>query len=223
MLRGDILRSLGGISRLHSSLLLTTNYCNDYDAISWPAYKPGIFAAMPYAVEYQKLVDDRQFSFLIRDKSFFQFYYKWDGETLKSARLAYYPSPLKISGAMDELLIAAEESGVDILEDMYLGAHSWAEQGIDLLNCSHLRLDYDSSATSHSQCHLQFAAINEFRIESKVLLNPFIFFEWVVSSIEKSGYESNTQKAPYPAEANYLWGKVSAMDHEGPSRPHIIL
>ena len=74
---------------------------------------------------------------------------------------------MKLSGAIDDLLEVAEISGIDILEDLYLGAESWLERGIDIVNTSHIRLDYDSKVTSHCPCHIQFGGI--MNSESQVL------------------------------------------------------
>ncbi len=197
MNRGHVDSALSDISNYFSKLLLTTNHCSNQNSISWHHYDEGIFKHIPYAAEYQRLLDRAQYSFLINDSSFFQFYYEWNdkGELTKS-KLSYYPTPVKIKGTIDALLEIAEQSGIDLMEELYFGAEGWLKRGIDVVNTSSIRLDYDSSVTSHSPCHFQVSSVNEVRISSEYLLNPFNFFNWIASQLNLDEYQncSNSNK-----------------------------
>lgn len=173
------------ISNIFSNIILNTNYSvkKDQNKISWKNYHPGFKKNEVYALEYQNLIDKKQYSFLLYDNSFIQFFYEWKKDNILKARLAYYPVPLKIGNALEDLRISAEESGIDLLDDLYFGFEYWQEKGIDIVNTSHLRIDYDPIVKSHSKCHLQVGALNEIRIDSENLTNPFSFFDWIVSNI----------------------------------------
>lgn len=65
------------------------------------------------------------------------------------------------------------------------------------MNTSHIRLDFDSKVSSHSKCHLQVGAINDIRIDSKKLLNPFVFFDWILKKINIEGYSGVSQRQAF--------------------------
>jgi hypothetical protein len=180
-------RALREIDACFSKIILNSNFDIRDDEISWIDYREGIDKGIAYAAVYQRLIDTKQYSFLLQDSSFIQIYFHWEANQIKKAKLAYYPTPVKISGAIDDLLESAEHSGVDLLEELYFGAESWIERGIDVVNTSYLRLDYDSGATNHAKCHIQIASLNELRIASKYLLNPFNFFTWIVEHLKFDG------------------------------------
>lgn len=220
--RQVIERALRDINSIFSDLLIDTNFISSDLTTSWPGYKPGIFNQLAYAAEYQRLIDDRQYSFLLGDKSFFQFFFKLkDGEVV-SAKIGYYPPPIRLSNALDDLLEAAEISGVDILEEFYIGAESWMDRGVNVVNTSHIRIDYDPSVTSHSPCHIQFGGMNEFRIPSKSLINPFVFFEWVCRSIEIENLNKAEDKAAYKATSSYHLKRSLEVDGVERDLPHLI-
>ncbi|WP_159117731.1 DUF2290 domain-containing protein, partial [Alteromonas sp. KUL150] len=188
MLRADIERAFQDINQLFADFILETNVATTASTISWNGYRSGFFSNRVYGSEYQNLIDSRQFSFLLFDKSFLQLFFEWDRNELRKAKLAYFPVPVKISNAYDDILESAEESGIDILEDLFFGVESWVDKGINVVNTSHIRLDFDASVTTHSKCHLQVGAINELRIDSKRLLNPFVFCDWILQKINLNGY-----------------------------------
>ncbi|MBS3799087.1 DUF2290 domain-containing protein [Pseudoalteromonas sp. BDTF-M6] len=196
-------RALRDINSHYSSILLESNHIKENSQITWPNYRAGIFSKTVYGSEYQKLIDSKQYSFLLFDKSFIQMFYEISGQEITKAKLAYYPVPLKISNAYNDILESAEESGLDIMEDLFFGVESWVDKGIDVVNTSHIRLDYDSKVDSHSKCHLQVGAINDIRIDSEKLLNPFIFFDWIVSKLNFKEYSDLTAKAQYKQDKTF--------------------
>lgn len=217
-----IRRALTDINDAFAPLIMETNFCETDEAYSWPGYVPGIPNSLAYAAEYQRLIDRKQFSFLLMDKSFFQFYFKFDIESISNARLAYYPPPLKISGAIDDIVEVAEMSGLDLLEELYLGAESWIDRGIDIVNTSHIRLDYDSEVTAHCPCHIQFGGVNEFRIPSFSLINPFIFFEWVCENMGVSQLPRVMQRMAYQRSIGYHLSRSQQIGEVEGKYPHII-
>jgi hypothetical protein len=203
MLEQTVSRSLYDINNCFSKVILDSNINIAPNLTSWSNYEKGIYKGIVYAALYQKLLDKRQYTFLLEDNSFFQFFFEWNGNELIKARLAFYPTPVKISGALENLLESAELSGVDLIEEMYFGAEAWFERGIDIVNTSSLRVDYDSSVTSHVKCHIQLESINELRITSKHLLNPFIFFTWIISHLNLKDYDAILAGHSYVTAFNY--------------------
>lgn len=196
-------RSLTDINNCFSKVLLDSNIEIVNNVASWKDYKPGIDKGFAYAAVYQRLIDNRQYSFLLNDNSFFQFFFEWEYHQLKKAKLAFYPTPVKISGALSSLLESAELSGVDLLEELYFGAEAWVTRGIDIVNTSYLRLDYDSDVTSHSKCHIQIASINELRITSQYLINPFNFFSWITEHLKLKNFDTIQASQGYQNATNY--------------------
>ncbi len=64
-----------------------------------------------------------------------------------------------------------------------------------------IRLDFDSKVTSHSKCYLKFASFNNLRSSSSVLLNPFIFIEWIIMHVNAMDQQKETSKVSYPVIA----------------------
>ena len=172
-------RAVNSIQKCFSKIIITTNYKIEEKSIGWNSYKSGIYSGWVYAKEYQELVDNRQYSFLISDGSFFQFYYEWKDELVK-IKLAYYPVPVKLNNPSLELLEAANDSGIEMLEQLYFDSEDWRGKGFDVVNTSSIRIDFDPEQSSHSKCHMQYGSINEIRMHSEVLVNPFTFFCWIM-------------------------------------------
>lgn len=132
-------------------------------------------------MEYQYLIDHQQYSILLSDGSFFQFFYAFNGGQLSKARLAYYPRPIATSDSLGELENAAEDAIDRFDEDLYEHLFNWVElldlQGKSPSNTSHIRFDYDANVTSHCKSHIQFGGIQELRIPSECFPLPLIFIE----------------------------------------------
>jgi len=150
--------------------------------ISWQGRKPGIYKNSYYPIEYQKLLDSQQYSILLTDGSFFQFYYGFDeAEALKKGRLAFYPAPIKSTSTQDDIFSAAEDALDREDHDLYDHLYNWTElmesQGHTPCNTSHIRFDFDASVTSHCQSHLQISGIQELRIAADFFPQPLAFIQ----------------------------------------------
>lgn len=166
------------------SLTQVNNIAIDRTAknIGWYGRKPGIQKNVYYPIEYQYLLDTQQYSLLMTDSSFFQFFFDFnDADELVSARLAYYPCPVKTSHDADTLLDAAEAALDREDNDLYDHLFNWVELlETDIgkpANTSHFRFDFDSKVTAHSKSHLQFGAIQEFRIPANSFPLPAAFIQ----------------------------------------------
>lgn len=97
------------IKNFFKDFIIESNYMISPPEITWKNYSPGISKFL-YSREYTDLVNKRQYSFLLKDKSFFQFYYNYNKEkVLTKAKLAYYPMPVSL----------IEEDVVNTLEGYY--------------------------------------------------------------------------------------------------------
>ena len=184
--------SINNIEKCFSKLFLTTNTLTTCSSISWNGYKPGIIKGISYPREYQILLDSRQYSYLLQDGSFFQFYFDFDSNgDLSKSRLAYYPIP-KIIGETLEDILEYEETANPWLKDVYSEMALEMEYNSGQLSAnSHIRFDFDSKVVTHSKAHLQFGGINCFRITSSVLVLPLIFMEKILIDFHKDWLIAN--------------------------------
>lgn len=94
----DVLNHLETIKDVHKNIILTNNFSKISNSqISWHNYKPGIYKSL-YSKEYEYLVRNRQYSFLLKDNmGFVQFYYEYKQNALDKLKMAYYPYPVKLN------------------------------------------------------------------------------------------------------------------------------
>jgi hypothetical protein len=150
--------------------------------LSWQNRKPGILKGVYYPLEYQSLLDRQQYSLLLSDGSFFQFYYSFNSkDELEKVRLAYFPCPISTRDTADSLREAAD--GAAEREDDMLFEHlyNWTEW-LELKkavpsNTSHIRFDYDRDVKSHCPAHIQFSGVQEFRIPADFVPLPLAFVQ----------------------------------------------
>ncbi|HLC44400.1 MULTISPECIES: DUF2290 domain-containing protein [Stutzerimonas] len=151
--------------------------------ISWRGRRPGILTGLYYPFEYQALIDSQQYSILLQDGSFFQFYYSFSNdESLIGARLAFYPRPLPVKDGIEEFFEGAQRAIDREDNEIYEHLYNWTEiiEQLDILpaNTSHLRFDYDPSAKSHCKAHIQFSGINDLRIPADFVPLPLGFINF---------------------------------------------
>lgn len=181
--RANVVQSLGNIERVYSNLIMTTNVDQtNPKVITWKNYHSGILSNISYPREYQILVDTYQYSYLLKDNSFFQFYFSYDDkDILTKCKIAYYPAPTFTKESVENIEEYRETAAgwlCDILDEVAL---DMLENDTKLTQNSHIRFDYDAKVESHSKCHLQFGGINDFRIASKKLVLPFAFFTKIIT------------------------------------------
>lgn len=160
--------------------------------ISWYNRLPGINNNAYYPFEYQLNIDNQQYSILLIDGSFFQFFYKFDAdEKLIAARLAYYPSPTVTTATADDLLEGAEKAADSENDILYQYLYNWTDilevTGKYPVNTSHIRFDYDHHANSHEPAHIQFGGINDIRVPASFYPLPFAFVEMICHAMEGCG------------------------------------
>ena len=74
-------------------------------------------------------------------------------------------------------------TGETLIDEYYFQIQEHYEQGDVITNSSHLRIDYDPTATGHDICHLQLGSISKLRIGSDALMTPFTFWHWVIKQL----------------------------------------
>lgn len=176
--------------------------------ISWLGRKPGIFKNAYYPLEYQYLLDNHQYSLLLTDGSFFQFFYEFDNtDSLKKAKLAYYPKPISTNDSIETLTAAADEALEREDEELYEHIFNWVEymelQKKPPSNTSHVRFDYDRSTSSHAPSHIQFSGIQEFRVPAEFYPLPLTFIELCLP-ILKIGHTLNTGDLSFESKNHHF-------------------
>lgn len=175
-----------------SKIIQSTGYVVSSSEVSWSNYLMGIEKSH-YVFDYCKAVNNQQYSFLLTDGSFFQFYYRFGSDLqIEKARLAYYPKPsfLRLDSTGVENIIEQNDNILDGVDELY----DFLDGGLSLDTNTHVRFDYDKSCKSHEPNHIQFSAFHNFRIPSQVLLNPFIFIDFIIGNLSDSDLvvESNS-------------------------------
>lgn len=192
----EIYSNLGAVREVFRQLILTTNYKREGSIITWPNYRPGFAKDILYAKQYEDLVNDGQYSFLLFDKSLLQFYYEFDSGSLLRSKLAYFPFPIKCRESSTDLENYFDATGDDELARLYLQLLEFKEE-IGLSNSSHIRIDYDDTASTHSKCHMQLGALNELRIPARIAVYPFLFVEFVIKNLFSSVYSGLIKQQRY--------------------------
>lgn len=183
-------QGLNNALRCLSKITQVSNVLVEADklSISWLGRKPGILKDLYYPLEYQFLLDGQQYSVLLSDGSFFQFFYEFDASgVLKKGRLAFYPRPLSTRDEIEDIYGAAEDALNREDEDMYEHLYNWTELmdvvGKHPSNTSHIRFDYDCDVKAHSPAHLQFSGVHELRLAADFFPQPLAFVQLCESLI----------------------------------------
>lgn len=196
--------SLQAINEVYGNYIQSTNYLVNQNKVSWYNYSPGLSNKFIYTKEFEDLLNQGQYSFLFLDNSFFQFFYEFDEDGLKNAKLAYYPYPVEVREKVDDIERYLEESGLDVFETFYLGVVELKESGIVLSKNSHLRFDYDRGAKSHSTSHAHYGSINELRVPMVPVLTPFTFCDFIFYCLQVDWYSEVSSKSDYKACFDFM-------------------
>lgn len=145
---------------------------------------------MYYPMEFQFMLDTQQYSLLLSDQSFFQFYYQFDdNDVLQKARLAYYPMPTNVDVTQEEVIEGAEtaldKEDSDIFNHLYNLAELMELHRLTPVNTSHVRFDYDSTCTAHEPAHIQYGGLNDLRLPANFVPQPLAFVELVHPLLRK--------------------------------------
>lgn len=116
----DIVEELELIKTTFRSKIVTSNFKkNDNFEISWDNYRAGIFKNI-YAKEYETLIRNRQYSFLLSDnKGCIQFYYLFEGSSITKVKMAYYPYPVELNESRDDIENLINDTNDEVLMEYY--------------------------------------------------------------------------------------------------------
>ncbi|MDM1397770.1 DUF2290 domain-containing protein [Myroides odoratimimus] len=121
----DILENLNDIKSLYKEFIITNNYKKvENNKISWDNYKSGIFKNF-YSKEYEYVIKNRQYSFLLKDNlGCVQYYYEFDKdkdkeEVLLKVKMAYYPYPVATKDKVDDFENYLEDPLDEYLMEYY--------------------------------------------------------------------------------------------------------
>ena len=111
----SVYKNIEQSKKIFRSLILSTDYIKIKNEISWANYKAGIFKNL-YAKEYEIIIRNRQYSFLLKEnKGCIQFYYSFDNSgSLEKMKLCYYPYPIELRDTMEDI----ENNFVDHNDEM---------------------------------------------------------------------------------------------------------
>ncbi|GGD08824.1 hypothetical protein [Hyunsoonleella pacifica] len=117
----SVLSNIELTKNIFRKLIVTSNYKKTSEStIGWDKYSSGIFKNL-YAKEYESLIRNRQYSFLLKDDlGFIQFYYKWNKyNVLEKLKMAYYPYPLRVRDDVGSIETYIDDSDDLVLEEYY--------------------------------------------------------------------------------------------------------
>ena len=133
---------------------------NQDGLISWFGYRPGTMRNAYDPMEYQQLIDTQQYSLLLSDGSFFQFYFSFEEQNLTAARLAYYPKPLSTIETQDDIFSSAEEAEAC---DLFLQSQGLIVRRVASYKLPHcLRITVGDEASCRRVAH----AIGQFKAQA---------------------------------------------------------
>lgn len=210
-IKNDLIRT----TETFRKLIISSNFICAGNIVSWPRYIPGINDSILYAKNYELLRDEQQYSLLLKDGSFIQVFYEFNGNDLHKARLAYYPFPIRTKETVEDLYEYHMEANEDELENHYAELIKEAEEYGDLfgVNTSHMRIDYDSNVDVHSKCHLQVGSLNHIRVSSKVLISPFLFCGLIIRNTFPREFELIKSGRKFKVLYKYSKLKEIIFDH----------
>lgn len=135
----------------------------------------------PYQETYNYFRSERSFNVLMLDGAMLQLYYEFQGDTLRSHRLAFLPSPDLLEYQNNPELYLEEQMYADVVHR-------------DAVTVP-LRFDYDNSAGSpkpidHPTSHLTLGQYRECRIPVSSGVTPHSFFDFILRSFYNSASAS---------------------------------
>lgn len=94
---------LEAINKIFSEFIQESNFIRAGNKITWPDFNKGINKAL-YMKQYEELLKNRQYSFLLVDKSFIQIFFEFtELNQLKTIKYGYYPYPIPLNATTDIL------------------------------------------------------------------------------------------------------------------------
>jgi hypothetical protein len=106
------------------SLIISTYHTKENNEISWANYSPGIFKTL-YAKEYEFIIRNKQYSFLLKDnKGCLQFYYSFSGSKISKIKLSYYPYPVALKDTSDDIENNLSDYNDEIIGEYYYDLYS---------------------------------------------------------------------------------------------------
>jgi len=219
----DLYKNLEETFKVFGRLILDCNYQKNNLTISWHNYQSGITKSLYYAREYEELIKNRQFSFLLMDRSVIQIYYEFENEALTKYKLACYPYPVLTSENSSQLEDYYYDSYDETLCELY--QNFLEEESLKLSNTSHLRFDYDCNVKTHAKSELQVGAINDIRVPFDVLIYPFVFIDFVVRNLFRKDqkYQEIAETKKYKDIFNFSKSRSVKIEEFQESNIHLTL
>jgi len=122
----NIVTDINSIKKCYKELILDTLVESNNNIVSWKDYSSGISKKM-YAREFEDLKNNRQYSFLLKNNGFVQFYYDFTNNKLNKAKLAYYPYPVMLKESPKDIENYFETTEDEILGEYYYDIYRLVE------------------------------------------------------------------------------------------------
>ena len=116
----DVLEDIKFVETTFRNLIVTSNFKKiSENEISWNNYQSGIFKNI-YAKEFETVVKNRQYSFLLpNDKGCIQYYFLFQSKVLSKVKMAYYPYPVELREDLNEIESLVSDAEDEILSEYY--------------------------------------------------------------------------------------------------------
>ena len=149
---------------------------------------------IPYTDIYDELMNERSFNLKMLDGALIQFMYKFDNGTLKTQRLAFFPSPY-----LEEF-----QNNPEIYQDDEVYANVVARNIVSFP----VRFDYSadddpSQMTAHPKSHLTLGQFKNCRIPVTAPLTPFSFVDFLLRNFYHTASKNYAESLPNPRGRTY--------------------
>lgn len=142
-----------------------------------------VFQKNDYILTYKTAMEQKDYDFVLKDDSFFQFTYSND--KFKNLRFAYYENPYNYASYTDFLNFELESS-YEECGDLFLADYEQYVSEAKIKNAIvPLRYDFDGDSKRykeliHTGSHIHMGHNNEIRLPTKQLLTPLGFSIFVL-------------------------------------------
>jgi hypothetical protein len=149
------------------------------DSVSWSGNKnlTHVLKGQPYKDVYYKCLEEGQYNFKLLDHALIQIYYKFDGSSIISHRLAYLPHP-----EFENLQQNPED-----YEDVHYGNNLFSEMSDKMIITTPMRFEYDIDSKKHIEfdhpkSHLTLGNYKDCRIAINKPISPNKFILFILRS-----------------------------------------
>ncbi|QIH39124.1 DUF2290 domain-containing protein [Flavobacterium sp. Sr18] len=150
-----------------------------YNSVSWSGNKnlTHVLKGQPYKDVYYECLNNMQYNIKLLDHALIQLFYKFDGSSIVSYRLAYLPHP-----EFENL-----QQNPDDYEDVHYGNTLFSEMSDKMIITTPMRFEYDADVKKyvefdHPKSHLTLGNYKDCRIAINKPISPNKFILFILRS-----------------------------------------